>query len=150
MPQALSCLLVHLVFSTKNRERLLPPALQTELHAHLALILDQLQCQVQQIGGTEDHVHLFVSLGHTHAIAEIVDTVKTRSAEWIKARDGTPANFEWQSGYGAFSISQSETELVASYIRNQAQHHVKLTFQDEYRRLLTWYQVAFDEAQMWE
>jgi hypothetical protein len=79
-----------------------------------------------------------------------VDTVKTRSAEWIKARDGTPANFEWQSGYGAFSISQSETELVASYIRNQAQHHVKLTFQDEYRRLLTWYQVAFDEAQMWE
>ena len=150
MPQSLSRILIHLVFSTKNRERVLTPVIQTELHPYLAGMLDNLQCPSLRVGGVQDHVHLFFGLSRTRTIAEVVETVKTSSSKWIKTKDAAFADFHWQSGYGAFSVSQSDAETVAAYIRNQAQHHQKMTFQEEYRRLLERYQVTFDENYVWD
>src|SRR5581483_10512608 len=125
MPQSLSRILIHLVFSTKNRERLLTSAIQTELHPYLAGILDNIECPSLQVGGTEDHVHLFFGLSRTRTIADVVETVKTSSSKWIKNKGGEFADFHWQTGYGAFSVSQSDVDTVEAYIRNQAQHHQK-------------------------
>lgn len=150
MPQSLSRILIHLVFSTKNRERVLSPGIQSELHPYLAGILDNIQCPSLQVGGVEDHVHMLFGLSRTRTMADVVETVKTSSSKWIKTKDAGSADFRWQSGYGAFSVSQSDADAVISYIRNQARHHQKMTFQDEYRRLLERYQVAFDERYMWD
>ena len=150
MPQSLSRILIHLVFSTKNRERILTPTIQTELHPYLAGTLDNIECPSLQVGGVEDHVHLFFGLSRTRTIADVVETVKTSSSKWIKTKGVAFADFHWQSGYGAFSVSQSDADAVVTYVRNQAQHHQKMTFQDEYRRLLERYQVAFDEKYVWD
>jgi len=150
MPQSLSRILIHLVFSAKNREPILTPAIQTELHPCLAGILNYIGCPPLQIGGMEDHVHLFFALSRTQTIAEVVETVKTSSSKWIKTKAAAFTEFHWQSGYAAFSISQSDGDMVVTYIRNQAHHHRRMTFQDEYRRLLDRYQVGFDEKYMWD
>ena len=138
------------MFSTKNRERVLTPAIQTELHPYLAGTLNNIDCPSLQVGGIEDHVHLFFGLARTRTIAEVVEKVKTSSSKWIKTKGAEFADFHWQSGYGAFSVSQSDADAVVAYIRNQAEHHRKVTFQDEYRRLLERYQVAFDERHVWD
>jgi REP element-mobilizing transposase RayT len=150
MPQSLSRVLIHLVFSTKNRERLLITAIQKELHPYLAVVLDNIQCPSLQVGGVEDHVHLFFGLSRTRTIADVVETVKTNSSKWIKNKGPAFVNFHWQAGYGAFSVSQSDAESVVAYIRNQEQHHQKMTFQEEYRRLLERYQIVFDEKYVWD
>ncbi|MGH8020109.1 MAG: IS200/IS605 family transposase [Opitutaceae bacterium] len=150
MPQSLSRLLIHLVFSTKNRERLLTTSIQEVLHPYLAGILGNIDCPSLRVGGVEDHVHLFFGLSRTRSMAEVVEILKTSSSKWIKTKGEALAHFHWQSGYGAFSVSQSDAETVAAYVRNQAEHHRKMTFQDEYRRLLERYQVAFDERYVWD
>lgn len=150
MPQSLSRILIHLVFSTKSRVRVLTPGIQKELHPYIAGTLDNIECPSLQVGGVEDHVHLFFGLSRTRTIADVVETVKTSSSKWIKTKGAAFMDFHWQSGYGAFSVSQSDAETVVAYIRNQAQHHQKMTFQDEYRRLLDRYQVAFDEKYVWD
>lgn len=150
MPQSLSRILIHLVFSTRNRERVLTPAVQTELHPYLAGTLDHIDCPALQVGGVEDHVHLLFGLSRTLAIASVVETVKTSSSKWLKTKDFGFVDFHWQSGYGAFSVSQSDADTVVAYIRNQPRHHHKMPFQDEYRRLLERYRVAFDERYVWD
>jgi putative transposase len=150
MPQSLSRILIHLVFSTKNRERVLTPAIQAELHRYLAGTLDNIDCPSLRVGGVEDHVHLFFGLSRTRTIADVVETVKTSSSKWIKTKGAQFRGFHWQLGYGAFSVSQSDADAVIAYIRNQEQHHQKMTFQDEYRRLLNRYGVAFDERYVWD
>ena len=150
MPQSLSRILIHLVFSTKHRERVLTPAIRSELHPYIAVTLDNIECPSLQVGGVEDHVHLFFGLSRTRTIAAVVETVKTSSSKWIKTKGSEFTAFHWQSGYGAFSVSQSDADAVVAYIRNQAEHHQKMTFQEEYRRLLERYRVAFDEKYVWD
>jgi len=150
MPQSLSRILVHLVFSTKNRERILTPDIQTELHPYLAGTLDNIDCPSLQVGGFEDHVHLFFGLSRTRTMADVVETVKKSSSKWIKTKSPEFGGFHWQSGYGAFSVSQSDADEVVDYVRNQARRHEKMTFQDEYRRLLERYRLAFDERYVWD
>jgi len=150
MPQSLSRLLVHLVFSTKNRKPGLTPAIQSELHPYLAGTLNHIDCPSLQVGGVEDHVHLFFGLSRTRTIANVVETVKTSSSKWLKTKGTLWKDFHWQSGYGAFSVSQSDAHEVTAYVRNQTQHHLKMTFQEEYRRLLERYQVSYDERYVWD
>ena len=150
MPQSLSRILVHLVFSTKNRESVLSAELQSELHPYLATTLDNMDCPSLRVGGVADHVHMLFGLSRTKTIAEIVETVKTTSSKWLKSKDARLASFHWQSGYAAFSVSQSDADQVVAYIANQAEHHRKRTFQEEYRLLLEKYQVAFDERYVWD
>lgn len=150
MPQSLSRILIHLVFSTKDRQRVLTPEIQTELHPYLAGTLDNIECPSIQVGGVDDHVHMLFGLARTRSIAEVVEKVKTSSSKWIKTKGPQFASFHWQSGYGAFSVSQSDVERVIAYIRSQAEHHQRMTFQDEYRQLLERYQIEYDERYVWD
>ena len=149
MPQSLSSLLTHLVFSTKNREPWLK-GVSAEIHPYLAGVLNNLGCPSIQVGGVSDHVHLFYRLSRTKSVAEVVETVKTSSSKWIKTKGREFSGFHWQSGYGAFSVSQSDSNAVIAYIRDQPEHHRKVSFQEEYRRFLDRYNVAYDEKYVWD
>ncbi len=150
MAQSLSRLLIHLVFSTKNREPILHPNIRTELHPYLAVTLDNIGCPSLRIGGVADHVHLFFGLSRTRTVADTVETVKTRSSRWIKTKGSEFAAFRWQSGYGAFSVSQSDADRVVAYVANQEHHHQHQTFQDEYRTLLERYRIDYNETYVWD
>jgi REP element-mobilizing transposase RayT len=148
MAQSLAKVLVHLVFSTKNREPTIPAETRPELHAYLVGILANLTCPALQVGGTADHVHVLFSLGRTTTVADVVEETKKGSSKWMK-RQGVNA-FSWQAGYGAFSIGQSQVSAVVRYIQQQEPPHQRLTFQDELRRLLDRYDISYDERYMWD
>ncbi|MFZ4768158.1 MAG: IS200/IS605 family transposase [Roseimicrobium sp.] len=150
MPQSLSRILVHLVFGTKNREAVLSPAIQSELHPYLAGVLNNVACPSLQVGGVVDHVQLFFGLARKLTIAAVVEKLKTSSSKWLKTKSPALREFHWQQGYGAFSVSQSDAEAVIAYVRNQEKHHQQMTFQGEYRKLLEKYEVPFDENYVWD
>ncbi len=149
MPQSLSRVLIHLVFSTKHREPLIAPDVQPQLHGYIVGILENLQSPSIQTGGVADHVHILFALHRTASQSQIVEAVKTGSSKWMKSDAGV-ANFAWQAGYGAFSIGESQVDAVVQYIRNQEEHHRKITFQDEYRKFLEKYQIPYDEKYVWD
>lgn len=148
MPQSLAKILVHLIFSTKNREPTIPREIRASLHAYLTGILDNLRCPSLQTGGTADHVHSLVSLGRTQTVADIVEEVKKSSSKWMKQQG--IAGFFWQAGYGAFSIGGSQVSAVVRYIAEQEEHHQHVSFQEEFRRFLARYGVAYDERYVWD
>jgi REP element-mobilizing transposase RayT len=151
MPQSLGKILVHIVFSTKDRRPFLrEPALRAELHHYLGGILKQHDCQSLMVGGMEDHVHLLTSLSRTCTAAELVKELKRGSSLWIKTKEAALRDFSWQSGYGVFSIGFSQIEQVRGYIGKQERHHQTYSFQDEFRRLLQRYDIAFDEHYVWD
>lgn len=150
MPQSLAQILIHLVFSTKNREPFIAFELQGELFSYLAGALKNIGCPPVQIGGMEDHVHLLFGLSRTRTVAYVVETIKTSSSKWIKTHGEGYHEFFWQAGYGAFSVSQSEAARVDQYIRDQARHHAARSFQDEFRALLKRHGVDFDEKYVWD
>ena len=120
------------------------------MHRYLGGILKGLDCPPVIVGGVEDHVHLLCVLSRTCAPADMVKELKRSSSLWIKKRAPEFADFAWQNGYGIFSIGYSQIEEVRRYIAGQDAHHRKLTFQDEFRRLLQRYDEAFDEAYVWD
>ena len=150
MPQSLSSILVHLIFSTKNREPFITPAIELELHPYITKILRELKSPCLTLNGTSDHVHVLFALSRVITIAELVEEVKTNSSKWIKTKGGEFRNFHWQRGYGAFSIGQSNVEVLKRYIRHQKEHHKRVTFQDEYRDFLKSYGIDFDERFVWD
>ena len=150
MPQSLSSVLIHLVFSTKNREPLIAPAIEAELHPYMATIFREHSSPSLIIDGTTDHVHMLFALSRTITIANLVEEVKTGSSKWLKTKGREFRNFHWQRGYGAFSIGQSNVTDLKRYIRNQKQHHRRITFQDEYRKFLKRYEIGFDERYVWD
>lgn len=101
----------------------------------MARILKAMECSAIQIGGTQDHVHVLLSLARNHSIAEVVEQMKLQSSKWIKSQGPEFSEFQWQRGYGAFSVSQSSLEQVVPYIRNQEQHHKRKTFAEECARI---------------
>jgi putative transposase len=118
MPQSLALVLVHIIFSTKNRSAFLqPPDLQSELHAYLTATLRGLECEPLRVGGVTDHVHVLTGLSRKMALAELIKNIKTSSTRMLK--DKGHHHFGWQSGYGAFSVSQSAKDSVIAYIANQ-------------------------------
>jgi putative transposase len=149
MPQSLSRVLIHLVFSTKNREPFIATDVRPQLHGYIVGILDHLKSPSIQTGGVGDHVHILFALGRTITQAQIVEEVKKSSSKWMKADGGVP-EFSWQAGYGAFSIGESQVETVVRYIQNQEEHHRKVTFQDEYRKFLERYKITYDEKYVWD
>jgi putative transposase len=145
MPQSLSSILIHLIFSTKNREPFITPTIETELHPYMAKIFRELKSPSLTIDGTVDHVHILFSLGRVIAIADLLEEVKTETSKWIKTKGPEFRTFHWQKGYGAFSIGQSNVAALKQYIHNQKQHHRRVTFQDEYRKFLKSYGIEYDE-----
>jgi len=149
MPQSLSKVLVHLIFSTKHRELLIGPEIRSRLHAYMVGIWDNLKSPSLQTGGVADHVHILFALGRTISQAELVEEVKKSLSKWMKADWGVPA-FSWQAGYGASSIGESQADPVVRYIQNQEEHHRTVTIQDELRKFLERYKVAYDERYVWD
>ena len=151
MSQSLAKILVHTVFSTKDRRPYLRErALRADLHNYLGGILNKLECQPLIIGGVEDHVHALFALGRRCAPAEVVKEIKRGSSLWVKQVHGDQLDFAWQNGYGMFSIGYSQLEQVRDYISQQEKHHLKLSFQDEFRLFLKRYAVAYDERYVWD
>jgi len=151
MPQSLAKILIHTVFSTKDRRPLLRERpLREELHRYLGGILAHLDCQPIIVGGVEDHVYLLSALSRTCQPAEMVKEVKRGSSLWLKTKSSDLEDFAWQSGYGIFSIGFSQLESVRNYIAHQEDHHRKASFQDEFRALLRRYEIGFDEQYVWE
>ena len=150
MPQSLSSILIHLVFSTKNRETFITPAIESELHPYMASIFRDLKSPSLTIDGTMDHLHVLFSLSRSVAIADLVEEVKTGSSKWIKTKGREFKNFHWQKGYGAFSIGQSSVVALKRYIRSQKHHHRRVTFEEEYRTFLKRYDIEFDERYVWD
>lgn len=150
MPQSLSAVYIHLVFSTKERRPFLKDEIiRSSLHSYLGGISKQLGCAPIITGGMEDHVHLLARFGRTIAQAEWVKELKRASNLWLKEQHEL-ADFGWQGGYADFSVSASNLDQVREYILNQAVHHAKINFQDELRTLLRRYQIEWDERYIWE
>ena len=151
MPQSLSSVYIHLVFSTKERRPFLrDEPVRDALHAYLGGISKTLECPSLIVGGVEDYVHLLCRFGRTLTQAEWVKELKRVSNGWLKEHGRDYADFEWQGGYAAFSVSQSNLEQVKQYIANQEEHHKKTTFQDELRTLLRKHEIEFDERYVWD
>ena len=151
MPQSLSAVFIHLVFSTKERRPFLRDrAIRESLHAYLGGISKTLDCPPIIVGGIEDHVHLLARFGRTITQAEWVKELKRVSNLWLKEQGRTYADFQWQGGYAAFSVSPSNIERVKRYITKQDEHHRNLNFQDELRALLRKHNVEWDERYVWD
>jgi len=151
MPQSLAKILVHAVFSTKDRRPFLrDKSLREELHCYIGGILNHLECQPIIVGGVEDHVHFLCALSRTCQAAEMVKEVKRGSSLWLKNKGKDLRDFAWQNGYGIFSIGYSQIEAVRDYIAGQEEHHRKVSFQDELRTLLKRYALEYDERYVWD
>ena len=150
MPQSLSSILIHLVFSTKHRDRLISATIEPELHAYLAAVFRECRSPALAIGGHEDHIHALFALSRSATVADVVEEVKKRSSKWIKTKDETLRQFQWQAGYGAFSIGRSNVAALKRYIAGQKEHHRRRTFRDELITLLRKYEVEYDERYLWD
>ena len=138
---------VHIIFSTKNRKPFLTNLeIRKQLHDYLFAICDQYSCPALIVGGVEDHVHLLISLHKNLSLSSIIEKIKKYSSKWIKS---SVPEFYWQSGYGAFSVSKTNIEKVKSYIQNQQEHHRKVNFQDELRKILDSSGIKYDEKYVW-
>lgn len=147
MAQSLVTNYLHLIFSTKNRQPLIQSAYESDLYNYIGGICRDMESNPIRIGGHVDHVHILCMLSKKVALSDLVKGIKTRSSKWMKIHS---EQFYWQEGYGAFSVNPTETDKVVDYIRNQAEHHSKKTFQDEYRAFLKKYDVAYDERYVWD
>jgi hypothetical protein len=145
MPNTFTQIFYHVVFSTKDRRRVLAESRQEELYRYVWGIHRNLGCKLHRIGGVEDHIHILVSIPTTLSLADYVKEVKTGSSKWLKEGKVFPDFTGWQDGYGAFTVSLEHKEALIEYIRTQSDHHRTVSFQDEYKHLLREAGIAFDE-----
>ena len=151
MPQSLSKILVHIIFSTKGRYPFLHEiAIREEMHAYLCGILNKRESPALLAGGVSDHVHILCQLSRTAGVSNLIGEAKRASSLWIKEKRGMLSQFNWQSGYGAFSIGQSQISSVKRYIAKQEEHHRKMGVQDEFRGFLKRYELECDERYVWD
>jgi putative transposase len=150
MPQSLSYLLTHIVFSTKDRAPVLDATVRPALHAYLATVARNVDCECFRVGGVADHVHLAVRLSRTITMAQLIEDLKISSSKWLKTQSPALATFAWQRGYGAFSVGPSDLNALLHYIDTQEEHHKTRTFQDEYRTFLMKYGIEYDERYVWD
>lgn len=144
MPQSLAQILLHITFSTKNREPIIQSDVENELHAYMATVCNNMGCHTHQISGISNHVHIACNLSRTVAVFDLLEDVKKFSSKWIKTKGRIYRNFAWQAGYGAFSLGMSQLDTVKKYISRQKEHHRKKTFQEEYLELLKKYKIEYD------
>jgi putative transposase len=149
MSQSLSCVLVHVVFSTKDRAPVVDSAVRPALNGYLATVARNSGCECFRVGAAADHVHLAIRISRTVTIANLVEELKTSSSKWLKAQSPALTGFAWQAGYGAFSIGPASLKALERYIDTQEEHHRTRTFQQEYREFLERYGVDYDERYVW-
>lgn len=129
---------------------MLDAPVRLSLHAYLATVARNVDCECFRVGGVADHVHLAVRLSRTITMAHLIEELKTSSSKWLKTQSPALAAFAWQRGYGAFSVSPSDLNPLLHYIDTQEDHHKTRTFQDEYRAFLKKYGIEYDERYVWD
>lgn len=150
MPQSLFKMLVHIVFSTKNRVDLITPEIENDLFGYIHGIVENNNAKLIVANGTANHIHLLVSLPKKIDLPELIGDIKRDSSSWMKEQDKQFADFYWQKGYGAFSVGQSQVNTVINYIKSQKEHHARQDFQSEYRSFLQQCEIEFDERYVWD
>ena len=150
MPQSLANILIHLIFSTKERYPFLTPEIRPQLHAYAGTVLNGLDSPAIIINSVDDHVHALMRLSKNHAVCDVVQDLKTSTSKWLKRQSPDLAGFHWQNGYGAFSVSQSKVEAVKEYIAGQEAHHRRTTFEEEFRAFLKKHAIEFEEKHVWD
>jgi putative transposase len=146
--QTLGNIVVHLIFSTKQRKPLIAPDIRSDLFAYLGGIVREIRDTALIVNGTCDHVHMLIRIRPANSIAEIARIVKTNSSGWIRKKGHK--DFGWQAGYGVFSVSESSIPAVTQYIAAQEEHHKKHSFQEEFVAFLKKNKVAYDERYIWD
>lgn len=138
-------LMVHYVFSTKNRQKIITPDLEERLWPYMGGIARENKMKALAIGGIEDHAHVFLSLPSTLSISKAIQLIKGGSSKWVSETFLTHREFEWREGYGAFSVSISHVDDTIAYVNTQHAHHRQQTFEEEYRAILKKHGIAYDE-----
>jgi REP element-mobilizing transposase RayT len=149
MAQTLVSLMVHVVFSTKNREALITPEIEPELFAYIGGILKNHDSRLIDAGGTTDHVHLLISQSKNLALSSLMKDVKKDSSSWIKTKARQFRSFHWQDGYGGFSVGKADLPGLKQYVSAQKEHHRKRSFQEELIQFLDEYRIEYDERYLW-
>jgi REP element-mobilizing transposase RayT len=143
------CNLVHFVWGTANREPVIEKSWRDRLHAYIGGILANRNAVPLAVGGVADHVHVLASLPSTVTLAEIASAMKANSSRWIHEQVPQCKGFDWQTGYGAFSVSKSAEGRVTAYIANQEEHHRRMKFEDEFKSLLERHGIAYEARYLW-
>ncbi len=143
------CNLVHFVWGTANREPLLRKSWRDRLHAYIGGILENKKAKLLAAGGIEDHIHVLASLPATISLSQAAGAMKANSSRWIHENTPQSKGFDWQTGYGAFSVSKSAEERVIAYIHNQEEHHRRWKFTDEFTALLEKHGISYEDRYLW-
>lgn len=138
------------VFAVKYRLALIQPSWKDRLYQYITGIIQNNEHKMLQINGMPDHIHIFIGMRPNQAISSLIQNVKTESSKWIKENNFCNSAFAWQEGYGAFSYSKSHVPDVIRYIQNQEAHHKKITFLDEYRKILKVFEIEYDEQYLFK
>jgi len=149
MASTFTKILVHFIFSTKNREPLISPELEKPLFSYMVGIATNHGCYTVALNGTADHVHMLISLGKMVPIAKLMEEVKGDSSRWVNKEHRQAMPFRWQDGYAGFSIGESGLAATSQYIANQKSHHQRWSFQEELIRFLNKYGIEYDERYIW-
>lgn len=150
MGQTFTSLHYHLVFSTKNRLPQIAGKLRERLYDYMGGIIKGERGRLLDVGGTEDHVHLLAALPAHPSVADFLRLIKANSSKWVHETFAQHRTFAWQSGYGAFSVSRSNDGAIRQYIASQAEHHLRMTFQEELLEFLHRHDIPYDERYIWE
>ena len=150
MPHSFISCHIHYVFSTKDRQKLLTPDIQERLYPYLGGIARTNNMKALTVGGVKEHVHMLVSLPSTISIAKGIQLIKGGASKWVNEELNLRNRFEWQVGYGAFSIGISQVEKTISYIENQEEHHRTKTFQEEFLAFLQRHNIPYDPERIWD
>ncbi|HEY3330729.1 MAG TPA: IS200/IS605 family transposase [Capsulimonadaceae bacterium] len=150
MAHSYSEVYIHLIFATKQRERMLHDGIRDEMHRYMTAIIAKRRCRAVIVNSVEDHVHILLDLARTTALADIVEEIKGSSSRLLKSKGADLESFGWQTGYGAFSISPDDVDGVKRYIVNQREHHRSVSFEDEFLAALAEHGVEYDERYLWE
>jgi putative transposase len=142
--------LLHVVFSAKDRWPLISESFRPRLYEYMCGVARSEFGRALTVGGTDNHIHGLLSVGTDLSIGEMLAKWKSLSSGWVHKTFPDAADFAWQTGYGAFSVSQSNAEKVIRYIESQAEHHKRLTFEEEFTALLKRHGVQFDPQRIWD
>ncbi len=150
MANTFSQLYVHSVFAVKGRENIINAKFKDELYKYICGIVNKNNQKVYSINGMPDHIHILLSIKPNCLLSDLMRDIKASSSKWINEKRFVQGKFQWQEGFGAFSVSQSQVDKVIAYIDNQETHHKKLAFKEEYIGLLKSYKIEFDEKYVFD
>ena len=149
MGSTLTNILIHVIFSTKNRERKIVTKIREELYWYIGGIIKRENGILIEIGGISDHVHILFKLKPVHSLSDMIKKIKSNSSKWINKQQKLNEDFNWQEGYGGFSVSESQVQKVVNYIKEQEKHHRTLTFKEEFVQILELHGVEYDGRYLW-